>query len=244
MKSNRCRGESGNTNATALGRDAAVRWIERNTHILPKLESTLCSYYLQKGRDFPWRSSRDPYRTLIAEMLLQKTGSGAVARIWPSLIQCYPNVESMAAASVGDLRRLVGTLGLRKRVEALRCAARRLVEETGGSVVADRSFLESLPGVGSYTASAVLSFAFDVAVPVVDVNGARVFTRIGGYAPRTLRQSLEFARTVSERIISQKTHREVNYGVVDLGAQACRPKPRCGECPTVSFCSHYRTECL
>jgi A/G-specific adenine glycosylase len=206
-------------------------------HVLPDLRCALCQFFQRRGRDLPWRRTHDPYGILVAEVLLQKTGAAPVEHVWTSFIQRYPNVTALAGASLDDVESLIRPLGLRKRAKNLVGAAQILLEQTGSKVVPDPDLLESLPGVGSYTSAAVLSFAFDISVAVIDVNAARVYTRVGGFSPNTLRQGLAFARVVGSRVVTQDSHIEVNYGVLDLAALVCKLKPLCKTCPVLDLCA-------
>jgi A/G-specific adenine glycosylase len=172
------------------------------------------------------------------EVLLRKTGAKPVQEVWASLVERYPNAVALSRAPLEDIEEVVGVLGLKKRATALREAARTIVEETGGEVIADPEFLQSLPGIGDYATAAVLSFAWDVRAVTIDVNAARVYSRIGGFLPNTLRQGLAYARVVAETVATETNHKEVNYGVLDLAAQVCRPRPLCSSCPALGVCEY------
>ena len=224
------------TNRTIEGAWDAQQWLEENPEIPPQLRNILSNYYKNHGRDFPWRRTKDPYMILVAEMLLQKTGVKPVENVWSAFIQRYPNIEALSAASIQDISSIIGMLGLQKRAKLLHETAQRIFKETGGRIIADAKFLESLPGVGKYSTAAVLSFAFNINAATLDVNAARVYTRIGGFSPNTLRQGLAFACIFSEQVNTAETHREVNYGLLDLAAQVCKPKPLCDICPARRIC--------
>lgn len=225
------------SNKTIEGNREAINWLENHRSELPKLRSIFRQYYQHNGRDLPWRRTKDPYKMLVAEQFLQKTGTASVEKVWGTFTKHYPNVPSLAVASIRNLEAIVKPLGILKRTRLLREAA-RIIKKRGGEIIGDFDFLTSLPGVGDYTASAVLSFAFNIQAATIDVNAARVYTRIGGFSPNTLRQGLEFARTIGKEVISQKTHKEVNYGVLDLAAQVCKIIPFCRMCPATRLCSY------
>ena len=224
------------SNKTIEGTVDANQYLKSHPDMPELLRHIFRDYYLTHGRDFPWRRTRDAYKVLVTEMLLQKTAVKPVEKLWPKLFERYPNVESLAASSSDELETLIGLLGLRKRTKALHNIASAIIEQSDGEILGDINYLESLPGVGNYTASAVLSFAFDINAATIDVNAARVYTRICGFLPNTIRQGLAFAHTISKRIATDTTHREVNYGVLDLAAQVCRPKPLCHNCPAQNLC--------
>lgn len=224
------------SNKTIEGALDANQYLVTHPELPKLLRDILRDYYLTNGRDFPWRRTRDPYKILVTEMLLQKTAVKPVEKLWPILFQRYPNVESLAVSPLSELEAIIGLLGLKKRSKALHNIARAIVEQSDGKIVRNINFLESLPGVGNYTASAILSFAFDVSVATIDVNAVRVYTRICGFSPNTLRQGLAFAHVISKHIVTDRTHREVNYGLLDLAAQICKPKPQCHHCPLIELC--------
>ena len=228
------------SNRTIEGALEANRWLQEHPKVPSQLRSILLRYYQEHGRDYPWRRTSDPYKILIAEMLLQKTGVKPVESIWAALIHRYPDVEALATSSFQHVEAALQPLGLRKRAKVLYESAQYIVREAGGKIIGDALFLETLPGVGKYTAAALLSFAFNITATTIDVNAARVYTRICGFSPNTLRQGLAFAKVLGECVITPQTHREVNYGVLDLAAQVCRPKPLCSKCPFSEICQYAR----
>jgi len=226
------------SNKTIEGALDATHYLEVHPEIPVLLCGILKDYYQTNGRDFPWRRTRDPYKVLVAEMLLQKTAVKPVEKLWPAFMHRYPNIETLATAPLTDLETMIGLLGLKKRAIAIYNVAQAIVRQMNGKIVGDIEFLESLPGIGDYTASAVLSFAFDISVATIDVNAARVYTRICGFLPNTLRQGLAFAHIMSKYVIAEKDHREINYGLLDLAAQICKPKPLCSKCPAYKLCQY------
>lgn len=233
------------TNKTVEGLDIASYWLEENRDLIPSLRETLQEYYRKHGRSFPWREVKDPYRILVAEILLQKTAAGPVEAVWTTLVTRYPDASALATAPPEDLVALIRPLGLiGKRIRALKGAADVITYRGAGQIRPDADFLKSLPGVGAYVRDAILSFAFDIPVAIIDANAARVYSRIGGFTYRTLRQGLAFASVVGEHTVSQETHKAVNYGVLDLAAQICKPKPLCDVCPLLEFCAYGRATTL
>jgi len=200
-------------------------------------------FYKEYGRLFPWREIRDPYVVLVSELLLQKTTSQQVLSIFKQFFEKFPDWASLANAEERDIEAVIGKLGLRKRARFLKEIATQVVNEFGGEVPRDYEKLLKLKGVGSYTANAVLAFAYNMCAPVVDTNVARVLRRYFGlkgdkpaYADKEL---WEFANS----IMPQKECREYNYGLIDLAALVCKPKdPLCSTCPLNKYCEHYRTE--
>ena len=128
-------------------------------------------------RSFPWRQSRDPWAVLVSEVMLQQTSPGRVLEPYRRFLSSFPTVRACAAASPGDVLRAWTGLGYNRRARNLHRAATVMVERHDGSVPADLAALCALPGIGPYTARAVLAFAYETDDAVVDVNVARVIAR-------------------------------------------------------------------
>lgn len=223
------------TRETAEASELAALWIESHQLLIPKIRAILLKHFRAEGRQLPWRNNPDPYEVLIAEILLQKTSYVPVEKVWKALIRKYPDFLSLAAADTKDVAEIIGVLGIRKRADRLVSMA-KIVVDGDGKIPADELFLKSLPGVGQYTASAVLSFSFGVQVPVVDVNTARVYSRICGILAQTARQGLAFAEVIGDKVITRKNHKEINYGILDFSSAVCQVKPKCSICRARGLC--------
>ena len=182
-------------------------------------------------RDLPWRATRDPWRILVAEVMLQQTQARRVIPKWTSFCEAYPTPAACAAAPLGDVLRHWQGLGYPRRARNLRDAARLIVSHHAGDVPDTIEALRSLPGVGPYTARAVLAFAFERDVAVVDTNIARVLARV--YGERLTAQRVQ---AVGDALVPQGAGWVWNQVLMDLGAMVCRPTPRCDECPLATTC--------
>lgn len=196
-----------------LARDELLGWIS------PRL------------RDLPWRSTRDPWAVLVSEVMLQQTGVGRVLPKWEVFMQTYPTPEDCSASSLGDLLRIWQGLGYPRRARNLHAAATAIVELHGGTVPDDLDLLLALPGVGPYTARAVLAFAYERDVAVVDTNIARVLARLMGESLTARR-----AQHLADSLVAGGTSWLWNQAFMDLGATVCRPTPVCDECPWRDWC--------
>ena len=134
---------------------------------------------LPRLRDLPWRRTRDPWAILVSEVMLQQTQAPRVIPKWQAFVDAYPTPAACAAASLGDVLRLWQGLGYPRRAKNLHAAAARR-SSTRGEFPSTLEALLALPGVGQYTARAVLAFAFEADVAVVDTNIARVLARVAG----------------------------------------------------------------
>ena len=190
-------------------------------------------------RAYPWRQKGiNPYRLLIAEMLLKRTTAKAAARAYGPFLKRYPTIGQLALASEDELAQVLEPIGLsRQRSRAIRELALFLAEQCIG-VPNTIDQLRSIPGIGDYTAHAILSFGFDISVAVVDGNVERVIRRVfqdsvGSYIGRTAVQE------ISDALLPWKCHKSFNFAMLDLGALVCRPaRPQCHECPLNGQCDY------
>jgi A/G-specific adenine glycosylase len=210
---------------------------EISQHILWLRERLLC-WFEQHGRSFPWREpGESSYELAVAEVLLQRTTATGVARAFPGFIARYPTWGVMAGASLEELREALRPLGLwRQKARALLDLA-NFVEEHGGELPCSRRDLERLPGVGPYTASALMAAIFGLHEPLVDVNMARVLSRFFGTGACGSNVRDASLHTLAFHVVQGERCLSVNWAVLDLGALVCRArKPRCQECPLREEC--------
>lgn len=189
-------------------------------------------------RPFPWRESRDPYATLLTEVLLKQTNAERVVGVRDALLREYPTPRSLAAAEERAVEAVIAPLGLsRQRAAHLTALGRALAALR--AVPKTVAGLRLLPGIGPYAAAAVACFAFGSAQPALDVNVARIVVRVFGVPvvrgePRRNRRVLELAG----RLAAGRRPRELNWALLDLGAKVCWPAPLCPVCPVQERCSY------
>jgi A/G-specific adenine glycosylase len=182
-------------------------------------------------RDLPWRRTRDPWLVLVSEVMLQQTQTPRVIPKWRSFRAAYPTPEACAAAPLGDVLRLWQGLGYPRRARNLHRAAVAIEAVHGGMVPADLEALLALPGIGPYTARAVLVFAYERDMGVVDTNIARVLARTAGE-----RLTATAAQRLADHDVPDGQGWVWNQTLMDLGASVCRPSPRCDDCPLATAC--------
>jgi A/G-specific adenine glycosylase len=188
----------------------------------------LVAWYRAEGRDLPWRTTTDPYRILVSEVMLQQTQVARVIPAYGRFLAAFPDVAALAAAPLDAVLAAWSGLGYNTRARRLREAA-RIVEAGGWPTTA--AGLRRLPGVGPYTAAAIASFAFGEQVAVDDTNVRRVLSRWSGQhlAGTALREAAQAAITGDAATWNQ--------AMMDFGATVCRPTPRCDVCPVARWCA-------
>lgn len=201
----------------------------------------LLTWATNNTRDFPWRKTKDPYRILVAEIMLQRTKAEQVVPVYEQFVRKYPTIRSLSKASVAELRTEILSLGLEKRARGLKKLAVQLLEEHGGEIPRNREELIKLHWVGNYIANAILCHAFGVDVPTVDVNVARVLVRGFSLKPKLPaqkdKQIWKFAEGLMPMVKGRA--RELNLAFLDLASGICTSRnPACLICPLNSICSH------
>lgn len=182
-------------------------------------------------RDLPWRRSRDPWHILVSEVMSQQTQVHRVIPKWEAFIARFPTPGSCASASLGEVLGLWQGLGYPRRARDLHRSAS--IISWWGEVPNDLERLLTLPGVGDYTARAVMSFAFDADVAVIDTNVARVLARVTGE-----RLAARRVRELADSLIPLGQSWLWNQAMMDLGGTICRSRtPLCDRCPVAQWCS-------
>lgn len=190
----------------------------------------LLGWGLPRLRDLPWRHTRDPWAILVSEVMLQQTQALRVVPKWLAFLEAFPTPEACAAAPLGDVLRQWQGLGYPRRARNLHLAATLIADAREFPATLDG--LLALPGVGRYTARALLVFAFEQDAAVVDTNIARVYARVLGR-----RLSAAQVQRAADEALPPGMSWEWNQCLMELGAVVCRPVPKCGECPIRERCA-------
>ena len=194
-------------------------------------QNAVLSWGVPQLRDLPWRRTRDPWAVLVSEVMLQQTQVDRVIPKWVAFLSTFPTPAECAAAPLGDVLGLWLGLGYPRRARNLHLAAQLVV--AAGEFPHTLESLLALPGVGAYTARAVLAFAFESDAAVVDTNIARVFARLAG-APLSAKQ----VQSAADEALAEGDAWAWNQCLMDLGALLCRPlNPRCDDCPLAPECA-------
>jgi A/G-specific adenine glycosylase len=199
-----------------------------------ELQDALTRWADAARRDLPWRRTRDPWAVLVSELMLQQTQVPRVVPRFEAFVERFPTPAATAAAPVAEVVRAWAGLGYNRRAVSLHRAAAAIGADHGGRVPGRLADLVALPGIGPYTARAVLAFAFEADVGVVEVNSARVLAR--AVAGRSLTPPT--AQALADGLVPTGEGWAWNQGMLDLGATVCtRTAPSCGRCPIVDLCA-------
>jgi A/G-specific adenine glycosylase len=200
------------------------------------LTSAVLAWGDDRRRDLPWRRTRDRWAVLVAEVMLQQTQVARVIPKWERFLAELPNPTAAAAVPLADVLQIWQGLGYPRRGANLWRAAQVCVECFDGEVPAALDDLLSLPGVGPYTARAVMVFADEAHVGVVDTNIARVLARVAGE-----RLTPRVAQAAADAMVPAAAPWAWNQTLMDIGAELCRPTPRCDDCPVAPGCRWYQS---
>ena len=207
------------------------------------LRRDLAAWFAAEQRDMPWRQTRDAYGIWVSEAMLQQTRVETVLDYWPRFLERFPTLNDLATADEEAVLEAWSGLGYYRRARSLQAAAKVIAQQHGGEFPRDLEAALALPGIGPYTAGAVLSIAYDLPVAVVDGNVERVFSRwflLDGVRTSgpLLREAWKAARLlVEERPAEEVAPRDWNQALMELGAVVCKPtSPACGACPVAAHC--------
>jgi A/G-specific adenine glycosylase len=198
----------------------------------------LSTWYAAHRRDLPWRQSADPYAVWVSEVMLQQTQVATVRGYFERWMARFPSVRALALAEEADVLHAWQGLGYYSRARNLWRGARAILQDHGGAVPVTDADLRSLPGIGPYSAGAILSIAHGLRAPIVDGNVVRVLSRLFALHGDPSRAPLKADLwRLAERLVPSERPGDFNQAMMELGATVCTPRsPRCGECPLAKQC--------
>ncbi|MBV9791854.1 MAG: A/G-specific adenine glycosylase [Chloroflexi bacterium] len=210
-----------------------------NAEQLARIQQHLIDWFEANGRDLPWRRTRDPYRVLVSEIMLQQTQVDRVKPKYAAFLEQFPSLEALAAATPGDVIRAWAGLGYNRRALNLQRTAQAVINDHEGRFPETPEALRNLPGIGPYTAGAVACFAFERDVAFMDTNIRRVVQRLFVGPDDTGASDRELIR-IAEAAVPQGRGWIWNQAIMELGALICTAsRPRCQICPLRAECRAY-----
>lgn len=204
----------------------------------PEAQQALLDWYWDNARDLPWRRTRDPYRIMVSEIMLQQTQVDRVVPKYLAFLELFPTLEALADAPASEVIRAWAGLGYNRRALNLQRAARVVVEEFSGEMPQSVEELRSLSGVGPYTAGAIACFAFEQDVGFLDTNIRRVLHRVllGPEVPQFAAKPREMEQLAANSVPPSEGY-AWNQALIELGALVCKARiADCGTCPLTSWC--------
>ncbi len=205
------------------------------------LRRRLVAWYRRHARDLPWRRTRDPYHVWVSEIMLQQTQVVTVIPYFQRFLKRFPNIKKLAEAGEQDVLRVWEGLGYYRRARQLHRAARLIVERHDGQFPRDADAVRSLPGIGRYTAGAILSIAFDQRQPILEANTVRLFSRLAAFrGDSSSRDGQQYLWQLAESSLPRRHAGDFNQALMELGGTICTPRdPKCLVCPVAALCSTF-----
>lgn len=203
-----------------------------------RFRSLLLDWYAEHQRTLPWRETHDPYAIWISEIMLQQTQVATVIPFYHRFLERFPHVSALAEAAEDDVLKYWEGLGYYRRARQLHAAAKQIVDLHRGGFPSTIDAVRQLPGIGRYTAGAILSFSLNQSHPILEANTIRLFTRLlNCHDLVTLASTQARLWKFAESLLPTHGAGILNQALIELGSQVCSPQePACRECPVRSFC--------
>jgi A/G-specific adenine glycosylase len=212
-------------------------------NIVEEIRSGILEWSNKNLREFPWRNTQDPYKIIIAEIMLHRTNADQVKPVYEKFIEEFPDFSSIVRAGSKNIRTEIQSLGLFWRSDLLYQLAEEVEEKYNGTLPLEKNKLMELPGVGHYIASAILCFGYNRPEPLLDTNTVRVIGRIFGIKiTDSSRRSKKFYKIMGDIVFCEKP-KKLSLSMIDFAALVCTAKyPKHDLCSINHICCFYRTE--
>jgi A/G-specific adenine glycosylase len=212
--------------------------IQLSARSLATFQKRMLAWFAAHRRELPWRKSRDPYRVWVAEIMLQQTRVAAVMPYYERFLARFPDIESLAHAKQEEVLKLWSGLGYYSRARNLHAAAKEIAEYYAGQFPRELEGALALPGIGRYTAAAVLSIAYDAPLAVLDGNVARVLARLDALrGDLRLPARWKSLAATAQALLAPQATGDWNQALMELGETICTPQsPDCESCPVARWC--------
>lgn len=208
-----------------------------------KVHKIILNWGRHNLRDFPWRKTSNPYKILLAEIMLHRTGASQVERVYESFLHKYPDLNSICGAGIEKIISDLSGLGLRWRAKLLYNMA-CIITKNHGNIPSNKKELMELPGIGHYISSAVVCFAFEKPEPILDTNTVRVIGRVSGLKiTDSSRRSKKFEK-IMFNMVNFGECKLFSLSLIDFAEAICKPRdPLCPQCPINDLCIYYESTC-
>ena len=218
---------------------AAKPRIDASPQLISSIRQRIICWYKKHGRLYPWRTTKDPFKVLVAEMMLRRTKADQVKPVFLAFFKTFPHLQLLAKAKKSRIEKILYPLGLHWRAPSFRQVARVLIRRHDCRVPDSRNLLIELPGVGDYVAGAVLSIAFGKKEWIVDSNIVRLYRRYFGITTSKDGRRDKSVIAISKSYCNARDPRTANLAILDLSALICTPSnPACHRCPIRRDCTY------
>ena len=211
---------------------------------MKKITNELITWYQQNKRDLPWRHTKDPYAIWISEIMLQQTRVEAVIKYYNRFMKSIPTLKDLACVQEDTLLKLWEGLGYYSRARNLQKTAKKLIEENKNTLPNTKEELLHLPGIGLYTAGAILSIAYEIPTAAIDGNVYRIISRVYEIdTPIHKPNAYKVYESIVEKNLSKEFPSAFTQSFMDLGSRICTPKnPDCNNCPLIKKCASFKNK--
>ncbi|MDG2014546.1 MAG: A/G-specific adenine glycosylase, partial [Pirellulaceae bacterium] len=203
-----------------------------------RFRQRLLAWFDNHQRDLPWRKNRTRYRIWVSEIMLQQTQVVTVVDYFQRFLKRFPNVKSLAAAEESEVLKFWEGLGYYRRARQMHAAANQVVKQHNGRFPDTFEEVLALPGIGRYSAGAILSIADDQPLPILEGNTVRVYSRLMNFQDDVTKSASQKSLwAFADTLISRKRPGDLNQALMELGSEICNKRaPQCTACPVASFC--------
>ncbi len=226
-------------------------WIEKTAtnsfeKVKTQFQTNLINWFKASGRDLPWRKTKNPYFIWISEIMLQQTQVDRVIDYFNRFTKKYPTVETLAKTSEEEGEKAWEGLGYYARARNLVKSAQIIVNDFNGEFPRTKDEITALPGIGDYTAGAIMTFGLGLPAPIVDTNVERVYSRVFFLSEKWKpSEKQKVLWHLAEILLPEEEFWEYNQGIMDLGATICTAfKPLCSKCPMNKICRYHNASSL
>lgn len=203
-----------------------------------ELQIRLLKWAAEHPVNFPWRKRISRFHALTVEILLQRTKAEQVVPVFHEFRSIFPTAKELAASCITSIRRVIRPLGLIWRAEYLKALGKEIIK-SGGCITDEYSILISLPGVGSYAASAYLSLHRGIKQSIIDSNVVRFYCRLLKYSYDGETRRKSWLVKFADQLTPEDIYKQYNYALLDFTREVCKPKPNCQDCPLKHICLYY-----
>lgn len=215
--------------------------ISNQKYKIERIQDKILEWGSKNMREYPWRNTTDPYKIMIAEIMLHRTKADQVKKVYEKFIEKYPDFKFISDAGLERIRSELLPLGLHWRVDLLYEMAGEIVQQYNGILPTDKNKLMKLSGTGPYISSTILCFGYNKPEPILDTNTVRIIGRVFGLEINDSSRRNKHYEKLMKQLVDCKDPRVFSFSMIDFAALVCRSgnKPKCEKCPITGLCEYH-----